>query len=121
MDPRMLARWCGLLGGLVWIVRWLLAGSGDAVLGATYGAGLALLAIGLAGAGSGLAGATWLRALVAVCFPLLAWSVLMVLHESGDEVRVDGLVGVAAVLVWVPALLRARRTARRSRLGSHAA
>lgn len=120
MDPRMLARLCGLLGGLAWVLRWVLAsqGAGDGVLGATYGAGLALLAIGVAGAGAGLAGAGWLRAIVAICFPVLAWSVLMVLHEAGDDIRVDGLVGIVAVLVWVPLLSRARR---RSRLGAHAA
>lgn len=118
MDPRTLARVCGLLGGLVWVVRWLLPDPGETVLGATYGAGLALLAIGLAGAGAELAGAAWLRAIVALCFPVLAWSVLMVLHDAGDDLRVDGLVGVVALLVWVPAVLRARR---RERLGSHAA
>jgi hypothetical protein len=120
MDPRMLARLCGVLGGLVWVVRWGLdgRGAGEGVLGATYGAGFALLAIALAGAGAGLAGAAWLRVLVAVCFPVLGWSVLMVLHDAIDEVRVDGVLGVLAVLVWVPLLHRARR---RARLGSHAA
>lgn len=120
MDPRTLARWCGACGGLVWVVRWVLAanGAGDAVLGASYGAGLALLAIGLAGAGASLAGTAWLRVVVALCFPVLAWSVLMVLHDAGDETRVDGVLGVLALLVWVPLL---RRTRRRSRLGAHAA
>lgn len=120
MHPRTLAQWCGVLGGLAWLLRWVLAGqgAGDGALGASYGAGLALLAIGLAGAGAGLAGAAWLRAIVAVCFPVLAWSVLMVLHEAGDDVRVDGMLGVVALLVWVPLLSRARR---RSRLGTHAA
>jgi hypothetical protein len=118
MDPRTLARLCGLLGGVVWVVRWLLPDPGEAVLGASYGGGLALLAIGLVGAGVAMAGTAWLRVVVAVCFPLLAWSVLMVLHEIGDDVRVDGLVGVVAVVVWVPALRRARR---RARLGTHAA
>lgn len=120
MDPRTLARLCGTLGGLAWVLRWVLdaQGASETVVGSTYGAGLALLAIGLAGAGAGLAGAAWLRALVAVCFPVLAWAVLMVLHEASDEVRVDGILGVLAVLVWVPLLRRARR---RSRLGTHAA
>lgn len=122
MDPRMLARLCGVLGGLVWAVRWLLPDPGEAVLGAAYGAGLALLAIGLGGAGAGMAGTAWLRLVVGICFPLLAWSVLMALHEAGDDVAVDGLVGVVAVLVWVPALGRARRRERRrERLGAHAA
>ena len=120
MDPRTLVRLCGVLGGLVWVGRWVLdgRGAGAAVLGSTYGAGLALLAIALAGTGAGLAGATWLRALVAVCLPLLGWSVLVVLHESGREVLVDGLLGVLALLVWVPLL---RQSRRRAGLGSHAA
>ncbi|HTW17258.1 MAG TPA: hypothetical protein VMF51_19165 [Nocardioides sp.] len=120
MAPRTLADLCGALGGLVWVVRWILAvnGAGDAVLGTAYGAGLALLAIGVAGAGARLARAAWLSAVVAVCFPVLAWSVLMVLHELGDEARVDGVLGVVALLVWVPLV---RRSRRRARLGAHAA
>lgn len=119
MDPRTLGRWCGALGGLAWVVRWVLAGNGagDTAQGATYGAGLALLAIGLAGAGAGLAAAAWLRVVVALCVPVLAWSVLMVLHEAGAGERVDGLAGLLALLVWVPLLLGSRR---RSRLGTHA-
>ncbi|WP_244930099.1 hypothetical protein [Nocardioides sp. W7] len=120
MAPRTLADLCGALGGLVWVVRWILAanGAGDAVLGATYGAGLALLAIGVAGAGARLAGVAWLSGVVAVCFPVLAWSVLMVLHESGDHARIDGLLGVLALVAWVPLL---RRSRHRARLGAHAA
>jgi len=120
MDPRTLARLCGVLGGLAWVVRWVLEANGAAqgLVGTAYGAGLALLAIALAGAGAGLAGTAWLRAVVGVCFPVLAWSVLVVLHDGADPATVDGVLGVLALLVWVPLL---RRSRRRARLGSHAA
>ncbi|WP_193605591.1 hypothetical protein [Nocardioides dongkuii] len=129
MDPRMLARVCGVLGGLAWVVRWALAGqdAGAGALDAAYWAGLALLGIGLAGAGAALVSprTPWLRALVAVCFPLLGWSVLMVLRDAvggaEHDARLDGLLGVLALLVWVPLVVRSRRARPRAHAGTHAA
>ena len=100
MDLRTIARLSGLLGGLTWVVRWVLdlTGAGDeAMLDAFYWGGLALLGVAMAGYGAGLVSrsAVWLRAIVAVAFPLLVWSVIEVLHDAGNPEAIDGVVGVA--------------------------
>ena len=85
-----------LLGGLCWVVRMVLALSGTddgALHDALSWIGLVLLAVATAGFGAGLvsSSASWLRAIVAVAFPLLVWSVLEVLHPAGDPPVVDGI------------------------------
>lgn len=78
--------------------------------GAVEVLGLLLLAAALAVVGAGLvrSSTTWLRALVAVAFPLLAWSVQTVLRSLGDAVTLDALVGAAAVGLATRTLLRLR-------------
>ncbi len=111
MDLRTIARLTGVLGGLCWVVRWVLdlTGTGDdGMLDAFQWVGLGLLAVSLAGYGAGLVSrsATWLRVIVAVAFPLLVWSVLEVLRDAGDAVLVDFVVGGGVLLVSAVGLAR---------------
>jgi hypothetical protein len=130
MDLHTLARLAGLVGGLCWVVRFLLdlAGSGTgAAADVLHVVGLVLIAVALVGAGAALVStsATWLRVIVAIAFPLLVWSVLEVLHGAGDPIVIDGVLGLAVAVVAAMATVRARRErpsrARRARsAGAHA-
>jgi hypothetical protein len=112
----------GLLGGACWVAR---AFTEQDLL---RWAGLALIGLCLMGAGASMVKAAWLRALVAVAFPVLVWSVLEVVHDSSgaEEAHVDAVVGGAVALVALVTLVRARgsrrgRTRRdRRTTGSHA-
>lgn len=130
MSLRVLAAVAGFLGGACWVARWVVDLAGD-VPGWADGAGwvgLGLLAIALAGVGAGLvsSSAGWLRVLVAVAFPILVWSVYAVVKGAGDDLRLDGILGVVAILCSVVLLLRARGESPgdaqpRRRHGSHSA
>ena len=126
---RVPAAVAGLLGGLCWLGAYA-AEAVDAGAGIVDGltwAGLALLVVAALVAGASLVSrsATWLRVLVAVCFALLAGSVLEVVREGADPVTVDADFGAGAIVVAVIALASRRRRpetappARRGR-GSHA-
>lgn len=125
---RVPAAVAGLLGGLCWLGAYA-ADAADAGAGLVDGltwAGLALLVVATLVAGASLVSrsATWLRILVAVCFALLAGSVLEVVRENADPVTVDAVFGAGAVVVAAVVLARRRRTdpappPRRNR-GSHA-
>ena len=130
MNLRVLAAVAGALGGACWVARWVadLAGDVPGWAGGAHWAGLGLLGVALAGVGAGLVSrsALWLRAIVAVAFPLLVWSVYQVVKGTGDDLRLDGILGVVAILGSVAMLLRARgqrpadEKPRRSH-GSHSA
>ena len=111
MDPYTLARLAGLVGGLCWVAR-LVVGGGGAVGGGLYWLGAVLVAVALVAAGAGLVStsATWLRAIVAVAFPLLVWSVLEVLHQNGSATTIDGVVGLVVAGVAATQLVRSRST-----------
>ena len=124
MDPRTYARTAGLLGGLSWVVRFVLDlnGSGTGIAAdVLWWAGLVLLAVALAALGASLVSrsALWLRVIVGVAFPLLVWSVLEVLNPAGDQEAVDGIFGALAAVVAVVGLLRSRPPRRRSHAGVH--
>ena len=130
MNLRALAVLAGLLGGACWAVRWILDLAGnDPSWGETaHWAGLGLLGLALAGVGAGLVsrGAVWLRVLVAIAFPLLVWSVYSTIRGTGDDVRLDGLLGVVAILGSAVPLVRSRGERPvderpRRRQGSHSA
>jgi len=122
---RVPAALAGLLGGLCWIGAYAAdavdAGTG-LVDGLTWG-GLALLVIAVLATGASLVSrsATWLRVIVAVCFALLAGSVLEVVREGGDPVAVDAGFGAAAVVAAVIALAtrRSRPEAAPAPRGNH--
>jgi hypothetical protein len=122
MNVRALARVCGLLGGACWAYRLVRGGeSGDPL----YWAGLALLFVGLFGLGTALVSkeALWLQAIVGVALPLLVWSVVEVVHASGDPVVIDAVVGVLIGLTCLLALGRQRRGDKgspRRHAGAHA-
>lgn len=130
MKLRVLAAVAGLLGGACWAARWGadLAGGVPTWADGSYWAGLGLLGVALAGIGAGLvsSSAGWLRVIVAVAFPLLVWSVYQVVKGTGDDLRLDGILGVVAILGSAVMLLRARgarpdqEQPRRSH-GSHSA
>jgi len=95
MTLRSVATAFGLVGGACWVVRLFLD---QDVLGL---AGFVLLGVGAAAAGAALvsSSAVPLRAFVAIAFPLLVWSVLEVVRDTGSDRSVDGMFGAAAVVV----------------------
>ena len=129
MQLRTAGSVAGLLGGLCWVVRWVadLAGGAPGWGEAAHWAGLVLLVLALAVVGAGLVSrsAAWLRVIVAVCFPLLAWSVYTVVRGTEQDVTVDGVLGAIAGIAFVATLLRSRPRSRpqphHGRHGSHAA
>jgi hypothetical protein len=122
MNVRALARVCGLLGGACWAVRLVLGGEpGDAF----YWAGLALLFVGLFGLGTALVSkeALWLQVIVGVALSLLVWSVVEVVHASGDPVAIDAVAGILIGVTCLLALGRQRRgdkSSTRRHAGAHA-
>lgn len=104
MNVRPLARVCGLFGGLCWVARWVL-GSGT-VGDLLQWSGLLLLFVGLFGLGTALVnkGAVWLQLIVGIALPLLVWSVVEVLHASGDPVLINAVAGVLIAVACVLAL-----------------
>jgi hypothetical protein len=114
-------RLAGVLGGLTWVVRHFVGVGGVGGVDALRWPGLVLLGLALAGAGAALvsSSAGWLRLIVAVAVPVLVWSVVEVLHDSGDDSLVDALVGGAVALVSLVGLTRPGRDRRHA--GAHAA
>lgn len=108
MTTRTLIRVAGLLGGLCWVGQAAVNdyAAAEAAVNALYWGGAALILVALVGLGAGLvSGAAWLRLVVGLCFPLLVWSILEVLHaETSDDV-VDGGFGLALSLICAAALL----------------
>ncbi len=98
----LVARVAGVLGGLAWVVRQA------AGLEELRWPGLTLLGVALAAAGAGLvsSSAPWLRLVVAVCFPVLVWSVVEVLHGAAEDSLVDAVAGAAIALACLLAMAR---------------
>jgi len=126
---RALGPVAGLLGGLCWLLRWFVdAGATSGWSGPLHRVGLGLLVVALAAVGAGLVSRSplWLRVVVAVAFPLLAWSLYSVIRGDGHGVALDGAIGLLAVVCSAAAAATARRTAapavsRGGRHGSHVA
>lgn len=120
MDLLTLSRLAWLLGGLCWLARMLifLAGHGSGTgASALFWLGSVLIGAGLVGAGASLVSrsAGWLRMIVGVAFPLLVWSVLQVVHDVADPRTVDGVLGVAFVVLAGLALARTTGSGRPGR------
>ena len=116
MSLPTLARIAGVLGGLCWVASAVTdeLDVSASVVDALHWGGLALIALALMGVGAGLVStsAAWLRAIVAVCLPLLAWSVLEALRGEFADRWVDGVFGLLLVLYCLVGLVRGRGRAR---------
>jgi hypothetical protein len=111
MSLRALAMVSGVVGGVSWLVGLVLdrAGvGGEGLLDALHWGGLALLAVALFGFGAGLvsSSAPWLQVIVGIALALLVWSVVEVLHDTGDPAVVDGVAGGIVAVVSFAALGR---------------
>jgi hypothetical protein len=116
------ARLTGLLGGVCWALRALLDSAAPSwLIDALHWGGLALIAVSLVGLGAGLvsSSAVWLRVIVAICVPLLVWSVLEALREGLSDRWVEGAFGLLLAGYCGVGLLRvgARRSSRQH--GAH--
>lgn len=112
MPPRLIACVLGVLGGTLWVLRWLLTSPGTVPAQALHWAGSVSLLAALAFVGAGLVtgSARALRLVVAVALPLLVWSVAELVRPAG-AVWFDGVLGAVA-LAWamVPLLLTQARS-----------
>ena len=112
MDLGVLTRIAGLLGGLCWVV-WAVTderGAPAGVVDALYWGGLALIGLAMVGYGALLvsSSAVWLRVVVGLCLPLLAWSVLSVLRSEFADPWVGGIFGLLLALESSVGLVRRR-------------
>ncbi|MBJ7357672.1 hypothetical protein [Nocardioides sp.] len=108
MSTRTLVRIAGVLGGLCWVGAVAVNDyeAAEAAANALYWGGAALILIALVGLGAGLvSGAAWLRLIVGLCFPLLIWSIVEVLHAETSDDIVDAGLGLALALFCTAALL----------------
>lgn len=108
MSQRTLVRIAGVVGGLCWLGQAAVNkyDAAAAAVNALYWGGSALILVALVGLGAGLvSGAAWLRLVVGLCFPLLVWSILEVLHAETSDSIVDGGFGLGLALICAAALL----------------
>ena len=123
MSLPVLARVAGLLGGVLWILRALLDGPApSALVDALHWGGLALIAVALVGLGAELvsSSATWLRVIVAICLPLLVWSVFEALREGVSDRWLEGAFGALLAGYCVVGLVRNRPERAARPHGTHA-
>ena len=116
MNLRTVSCLAGIAGGFMWVAR-AFVGEEPTIL---YWIGVALLAVWLAAAGASLVkkGTWWLRLIVAVALPLLAWSIYAAVRPATDPLLLDAVVGGLAIVVAVLVLVLAPKPARSH--GSHA-
>ena len=123
MNLPVLARIAGLSGGLCWVAHAITDQlyASASVIDALHWGGLALIALALVGLGAELvsSSALWLRVIVAVCLPVLTWSVLEALRAGLADRWVDGVFGLLLAVFCLPGLLRARASGRQAARGSH--
>jgi len=101
LDLRRGAQVAGLLGGIAWVVAWLLPDGGSAV-GVLQPVGAVLLTLAMFGLGLRLVRSDFLalRVFVAIALPTLVWGVFGVVHQSAsDPGLVDAVFGAVCGLV----------------------
>ncbi|QZY28744.1 hypothetical protein [Nocardioides coralli] len=112
MNLRVLASSAAVVGGLCWLVRWVvdLTAGDPGWGGVAHWVGLGLLAVAVAVVGAGLVSrsALWLWVIVALAAPLLAWSVYAVVRGDGEGTTLDGVLGIVALLAGAAGLVRGR-------------
>jgi hypothetical protein len=109
LDPTRMLRMTGLLGGVMWVVKYLLSdpngGAGEALLWL----GGVLLTVAMLGLGIRLVKGDFLllRVFVALALPTLVWGVLALLRSgAGDVMLVDAVFGAAVAFASVTGLRR---------------
>lgn len=110
MTVRQLGGALGALGGLVWIMRWVVS-PGDGTADLMRWAGLASVLLGLVCIGLTLVkgSALWLDAIVGFAAPALFWAVYEVLRgELGHAFLVHAVLGVVCLLVGALTYVRGR-------------
>lgn len=118
MSPRVIASLFGLAGGAAWVTGFLLERGGTArdeiSIQALSWTGLGVLVLAASAAGIALVhtGPVWLRIVVAVCFPVLAWAVVETVRQSAGDAVTEGITGV---LVFGLSLLTLARAGARPR------
>jgi hypothetical protein len=101
LDLRRAALVAGLLGGIAWVVAWLLPDGGSAA-DLLQPVGAVLLTLAMFGLGLRLVRSDFLalRVFVAVALPTLVWGVFGVVHQSAsDPGLVDAVFGAACGLL----------------------
>jgi hypothetical protein len=109
LDPARMLRMTGLLGGVMWVVKYLLSDPNGAAGEALLWIGGVLLTVAMLGLGVRLVKGDFLllRLFVALALPTLVWGVLALLRSgSGDVMLVDAVFGVAVALASVTGLRR---------------
>ncbi len=108
MSQRTLVRIAGAVGGLCWLGQAAVSeyDAAEAAVNALYWGGGALILVALVGLGAGLvSGAAWLRLIVGLCFPLLVFSIIEILHAETSDNIVDGGFGLGLALICAAQLL----------------
>jgi hypothetical protein len=108
MSYKTLSRVAGVVGGLCWLAQAAVNdyAAAENAVNALYWGGGVLILVALVGMGAGLvSGAPWLRLVVGLCFPLLVWSILSILHAEAPDSVVDGGFGLALALICAASLL----------------
>lgn len=110
MTLRQLGGGLNVVGGLLWIARWLADLSGTVSDVLLY-VGMAFMLIGLMCIGLTLVkgSARWLDFVVGFAMPALIWSVYATMRQNFDDtVMFDGVIGVIAVVVGLALALRSK-------------
>jgi hypothetical protein len=101
LDLRRAALVAGLLGGIAWVVAWILPDGGSAA-DLLQPVGAVLLTLAMFGLGLRLVRSDFLalRVFVAVALPTLVWGVFGVVHQSAsDPGLVDAVFGAVCGLL----------------------
>lgn len=113
MTVRQLGGALGALGGLVWILRWVMSPA-DGLADLMRWGGLALVLLGLVCIGLTLVkgSALWLDVVVGFAAPALFWAIYEVIRaEMGNAFILHGILGVLCLLVGALTYVRGRHRA----------
>ena len=116
LDLGRAALLAGLLGGIAWVVAWLLPAGG--LVGVLLLVGAVLLTLAMSGLGLMLVRSDFqaLRIFVGVALPTLVWGVFGVVHQSASDTGLlDAVFGAVCGLISGIGLTR-RRAAPRATL-----